>query len=143
LYLQDVFSEGDFFISSDSKRARDSFEMLGVLTYDVSNLFVEAQLPYGFLKKLKMPLFLWAVFLRTIWCLGYTKNCESFREFKKRVKNAYIYLHEKSRRYDHVVIMAHGFVNVNLGRELLKDNWMKVEFKNQNKYFSYKKFSKG
>jgi hypothetical protein len=141
-YLQCVLNEGDFFVSSNLKRARDSFELLGVHAYDVSDLFAEAELPYGILNNLRMPLFLWAFFLRMVWYLGFTKNCESFVDFKKRTKEANTYLQKKFDHYDNVVIMAHGFVNMLLEKELLNDNWARVEGKNRNKFFSYKKFSK-
>jgi hypothetical protein len=143
IYLKGVLNNAHLFISSNLKRALDSFKLLGVHKFDVSYLFAEAELPCGILKNLKMPLFVWTFFLRIVWCLGYTKNCESIYDFKKRMKNAHAYLQEKSKHHDNIVIMAHGFVIMLLEKELLKDNWVKVESKNQNKYFSYKKFSKG
>jgi broad specificity phosphatase PhoE len=132
---------GNFFISSNKKRARDSFGVLGVQTYDISALFAEAELPSGILNNLKMPLFLWALFLRIVWYFGYSKKCESFRDFKKRIKNANTYIKGTLEHNDNVVIMAHGFVNLLLEKELLKDRWVKVECKKRNEFLSYKKFS--
>jgi broad specificity phosphatase PhoE len=141
-YLKHISKTDGFFISSNLKRARDSFQLLGVNTYELSELFVEAELPYGMCTRLKMPLFIWAFMLRIMWYFGYAKNCESIQDFKKRINKALVFINEKLKQNDNVVIMSHGFVNYLLEKELLKDNWIRVESQGRNNFYSYKKYSR-
>ena len=141
-YLEDLVKGDGYFISSSLKRARDSFKLIDVNNFEVSELFVEAEWPSGMLKNLKMPLFLWAFMLRTIWFFGYARNCESLRDFKKRMQKANAFINEKLVQNDNVVIMAHGFENFFLEKEFLKNGWVRVECKNRRKFFSYSKYEK-
>ena len=140
--LEDLVKGDGYFISSSLKRARDSFRLIDVKKFEVSEMFVEAELPFGILKNLKMPLFLWLFLLRTIWFFGYAKNCESLQDFKKRMERANTYVNEKLEQNDNVLIMAHGFVNMFLKKMFLKDNWVKVKCENQGKFLSYSKYER-
>lgn len=142
LYLKKITETGDFFISSNLKRAKESFTYLGVHKFETNDLFNEAELPNGMFKNLRMPLFIWSFLLRAAWVSGYNRECESIKKFKFRIKRAKEYLDEKMAENSNIVVMAHCMMNFTLGRELKKDNWVLMESVNGSKFWSLKKYCK-
>jgi hypothetical protein len=140
--LKAVVERGDYFISSNFRRTKESLTYLGVHEFEVNELFNEAELPFGTFNNLRMPLFIWAFLLRTAWVSGYTKDCESIKNFKLRIKRAKNYLDEKLTEKSNIIVMAHGMMNFTLGKELKRDNWKILDSANGNKFWSYKRYSK-
>lgn len=137
--ILDLIKTGDLFLSSDLKRAKKSYELLGISDYKADVLFNEAKLPLQFIKKkIKLPVFIWVFLLRIIWLLGYhNSSCESVTEFSCRMDNAVQYLEDELNNSGHIVIMAHGFVNLFLIRKLLKKGWKKNVNSINKKFWSY------
>lgn len=134
--LKQNISNGDYFISSNLKRTIDSFKKLEIITNESNKLFNEAELPYGIGKKSKLPFTVWLIFLRIFWRFGYNNNSESHNKFTMRIVEGADYL---ERMFDrkHIVVMAHGFVNRMIVKELLRRNW-RLQIKNGgHKYWSF------
>ncbi|KMQ52243.1 Phosphoglycerate mutase [Chitinispirillum alkaliphilum] len=135
--VKDVISDGDVFICSELKRTSESFSRLGIKRFDTCKLLNEAQLPHGICKNVKLPLFAWLVILRILWRFGWSENSESYMEFKNRIKNAAEYLVNHESEAQHIVVMAHGFVNRHLNAELVKRNWKLVLKEGGNSFWSF------
>lgn len=139
--FKEIISDGDLYISSDLKRTHESFQMLGISGFESNNLFNEADLPYGIGKSIKMPLIIWLVVLRLMWRFGLSINSESYKDFIKRIKKSADFL-EVNRNAKHTIVMAHGFVNRILKRELLRKDWKLTSSKGGHSYWSYSTFEK-
>ena len=131
--------KGDLFLSSNLTRTHKSFELLGITEYKTNNLLNEARLPSDIMPvDIKLPLFTWAFLLRILWLLGYHNNtCESLKEFKNRMDQAVQYLEGETDTFNHIIIMAHGFVNFFMIRKLLKKGWKKTTSSITKKFWSY------
>lgn len=140
--LKNMVKDGDCFIASNLKRTKDSFKLLGINSFEITDLLNEAEIPNGIMMKLHMPLFCWLFLFRTLWYFGCNINCESFAEFKVRIKKAKIFIQKKVENNNKIIIMSHGFVNLQLEKELLLDNWVKLGRKNSSSFMSYKTYSR-
>jgi len=139
--LKEIISDGDLFISSELNRTHESFQMLGINEFESNNLFNEADLPYGIGKSIRMPLIIWLITLRLMWRFGLSINSESYKDFIKRSRKCVGFLEEK-RNAKHTIVMAHGFVNSIVVRELLRRNWKLISSKGGHSYWSYSTFEK-
>lgn len=139
--LQEIISDGDLFISSALTRTHESFQLLGITGFESNNLFNEADLPYGIGKSFKMPIFIWLIVLRLMWRFGLSSNAESYKNFNKRIINCADFL-EKTNNVKHTVVMAHGFVNLILKKELLRRNWKLISSKGGHRFWSYSTLEK-
>lgn len=140
--LKNIVKDGDCFISSNLKRTKESFKLLRIDNFEATDLLNEAELPSGIMLKYRMPLFCWLFLFRTIWYLGCNVRCESFAEFKVRIKKAIRFIQKRVENNNNIVIMSHGFVNLLLEKELLKNNWTKMKNKNSSGFLSYKTYSR-
>ena len=133
-----VFEEGDYppdtvkristagiVFSSHLSRSVESASLLNAEGTVSDSLFREAELPHinRDILKVKMPPGLWAVSLRVIWLLGYSKGCESYRSTKRRALQAADKLIESAESHQTVVLVGHGFFNRMIARELRKKGW--------------------
>jgi hypothetical protein len=130
------------FITSKLKRAIDSFRLLGIKESESTELLNEGELPYGFLKEIYLPLALWAFLTRLLWVIGFHKNSESCKEFKNRIKKAADYIDGQSHRSDHIVVMGHGFTNMQLKKEIKRKNWKHILNHGGHGYWSFDYFEK-
>jgi broad specificity phosphatase PhoE len=136
--IQKLIKNGDLFLSSNLKRAKDSFQLLGITDFQENDLLNEPRLPANlFAKDFRLPIFIWAILLRIVWLSGYDRNCESMKVFKKRMDRAIDFLETKLVAYDHIIIMGHGFVNFFMIRRLLKKGWRKRASTTLKKFWSY------
>lgn len=134
--IKEIIPGGTLFLSSSLKRAQESFRISGVNTFEINNLFNEAELPYGMWKSIRMPLIIWLIILRLFWRLGFSINAEPYSEFIKRIRKCTEFIEEIGNE-KHIIIMAHGFVNRMIKRELLKRNWKLLSGKGGHRYWSY------
>ena len=111
--------------SSHLSRSVESASLLNAEGTVSDSLFREAELPHinRDILKVKMPPGLWAVSLRVIWLLGYSKGCESYRSTKRRALQAADKLIESAESHQTVVLVGHGFFNRMIARELRKKGW--------------------
>jgi broad specificity phosphatase PhoE len=136
--IKNLIKNGDLFISSDLKRAKDSFQLLGITDYQVNSVFNEPRLPSElFNRTVKLPIFIWAILLRVVWLLGYKRDCESIEQFKKRMNLAVHFLENNLLNHHHIIVMAHGFINFFILRRLLKKGWYKIANTTFKKFWSY------
>lgn len=139
--FKDVISTGDLFISSALKRTHESFQLLKVSKFEQNHLFNEADLPCGIGKSIRMPLVTWLIILRFLWRLGMSANSESYKNFIKRMRTGVDFL-EENKNGIHTVVMAHGFINRHIKKELLRRGWRLLSSEGGNSYWSYSTFEK-
>lgn len=139
--LKEIITSGDLFISSDLKRTHESFQMLGISVFEANNLLNEADLPYGIGKSIKMPIIIWFVTLRLMWRFGLSINSESYKDFTKRIRKCADFLEENTNS-KHTIVMAHGFVNLIMKKELLRRDWKILSSKGGHGFWSYSTLGK-
>ena len=65
----------------------------------------------------------WAVILRCLWFSGYSRQCESLANAKRRAKKASERLVKFAEEYESVILVGHGFFNRLISEELKKNGW--------------------
>lgn len=134
--IKNLFDQTDILISSNLKRSVQSIEIFDKTPFETSSIFNEAQLPFSNWKVLKLHPQIWLVTFRLLWLLGYSKNSESFKEAKKRAKNATKKLIELSNQNKTILLVGHGIMNKLIQKELIALNWIESK-KLQNKNWYY------
>jgi broad specificity phosphatase PhoE len=134
--------KADVFISSKLKRTKDSFRLLGVKEFSSLELLNEAELPSGFLKRLKMPFIFWGILIRLSWMAGLKINSESYKDFKVRIQKVAVHLEAISMNSNNIVVMGHGMVNWQLKKELTKRKWRRVSNHGGRSYWSFDTYEK-
>lgn len=113
-----------FVCSSDLKRAIESAHKLSLNgRLHMDPLFREAEIPHGFWPKLKLPLWGWSTITRILWLIGYSRNCESFVEFRRRSHDAAAWLVERTNEHGEVMLVAHGWFNAAIFYHLKRKGW--------------------
>jgi broad specificity phosphatase PhoE len=117
--LRDLVRELKAVFTSDRPRSRQSAAALAPhaeLTIDP--LFAEAPLPSPPLPLLAMSVSGWAVVARLMWHAGYHPGIENYRSAKQRASQAADILIAGARETGAVALVAHGYFNLMIGREL-------------------------
>jgi broad specificity phosphatase PhoE len=112
--------------TSDLKRAIESAKFLNPNLQTISDsLFRETELPTPSAKLwgLKLNSSIWAVILRFLWFCGYSNECESLKDAKRRAEKASKFLVKYANEHNNVVLVGHGFFNMLIGKELRKMGW--------------------
>lgn len=115
--------------------------MLGVNGFETNKFLNEAHLPYGIGKSIKLPFAFWLIVLRILWRFGLSINSESYKEFIDRVKEGTDII-EKNRNANHTIVMAHGFINLMIKKELLRRGWKLISKKGGHNFWSCSTFGK-
>ncbi|MEM1135976.1 MAG: histidine phosphatase family protein [Bacteroidota bacterium] len=124
--------------TSSLNRARHTAKFLfgEEKNYLNDTLFREFERKIAALPNLKLPLKTWLVTSRILWMMGMNKkNIESFSEAKRRAKRATSRLEQLTDENGKVVLVAHGFLNRYLIKNLKKRDW-KVVRKGGKGYFA-------
>jgi len=84
----------------------------------------------------RLPLILpfkgWTAVSRSLWVLGLNqRNTESFKEGKKRANTVVDFIEEKTLYREQVIIVAHGFLNRTVTKEMKKRGWRIMENRGQ------------
>lgn len=119
--LQDLARELDHVFSSDRARSRQSAQKLAPharLTVDA--LFAEAPLASPRFPILRMEVPTWAVMSRILWHAGFHPKIENPRQARARASKAADVLIAKAREAGSAALVAHGYFNWMIGRQLLK-----------------------
>lgn len=117
--LQDLVSELDSVFTSGKPRALDSAKALAPQAELIADpLFVEAPLASPRIPLLRMRVPKWAVVARILWHVGYHPEIENYRRAKHRAAQAADILMAKARAEGAAVLIAHGYFNAMIGREL-------------------------
>jgi broad specificity phosphatase PhoE len=117
--LQDLVAELDSVFTSGKPRAHDSARVLAPNAELIAEpLFVEAPLASPRIPLLRMRVTKWAVVARVLWHAGLHPRIESYPRAKKRAKDAANILVARARKEGIAVLVAHGYFNLMIGREL-------------------------
>jgi broad specificity phosphatase PhoE len=113
-----------FVVCSDLPRSIQSAEALGASAIHISSpIFREMTLPFFDNSPIKLPLKAWAVILRGLWFLGFSRNTESIAAAKARARMVSSKLIELAAEHRSVLFVGHGFLNHYVAKELQAANW--------------------
>ncbi len=119
--LRDLVKELTHVFSSDRPRSRQSAERLAPhAELTVDPLFAEAPLASPRLPFLQMEVPKWAVVSRILWHAGFHPEIENPREARTRAAKATDILIARARTTGLAALVAHGYFNWMIGRQLLK-----------------------
>jgi broad specificity phosphatase PhoE len=124
--LQDLVAELTAVFTSDKRRAHDSAKALAPnAELLVDPLFVEAPLASPKIPMLRMKVPKWAVVARLLWHAGYHPEIENYRKAKHRAAAAADILTRRARADGAAALVAHGYFNFLIGRELRRRGFRK------------------
>jgi broad specificity phosphatase PhoE len=117
--LQDLVRELGTIMTSGKPRSQDSARALAPQAELIADpLFVEAPLASPRIPLLRMNIPKWAVMSRILWHAGYHPEIENYRRAKHRAAQAADILIKRAREEGIAVLVAHGYFNAMIGREL-------------------------
>ncbi len=117
--LSDLVKELGHIFTSDRPRSHESAKALAPhATLEADPLFAEAPLASPRIPLLKMRVPKWAVVARVLWHAGYHPEIENYRKAKHRAGQAADILIEKVRDGAAAALVAHGYFNAMIGRQL-------------------------
>ena len=117
--LQDLVGELSAVFTSGRRRAQDSARALAPNAELIADpLFAEAPLASPPIPLLRMKVPKWAVVSRILWHAGYHPEIENYRRAKHRAAQAADILIARVHRDGVTALVAHGYFNLILGREL-------------------------
>jgi broad specificity phosphatase PhoE len=124
--LQDLLGEIDAVFTSERKRSVDSARALAPHAELIADpLFAEAPLASPPIPLLKMKVPKWAVVARILWHAGYHPEIENYRRAKHRAVQAADILVKRARADGAAALVAHGYFNYIIGRELRRRGFRK------------------
>lgn len=110
-------------VCSDLPRCIESAATLGVVSQYIDPEFRELCLPHGHFPWLRLTAQIWAICFRLLWFLGYSSQCESFAQARRRAENAAHRLEEIAAHQGSVLLLGHGMLNRYIARALIKQGW--------------------
>ena len=124
--LQDLLGEIDAVFTSERRRSVDSARALAPHAELIADpLFAEAPLASPPIPLLKMKVPKWAVVARILWHAGYHPEIENYRRAKHRAVQAADILVKRARTDGAAALVAHGYFNYIIGRELRRRGFRK------------------
>jgi broad specificity phosphatase PhoE len=123
--LQDLVKELSVLHTSGKRRAHESAARLAPHAELIADpLFVEAPLASPRIPLLKMTVPKWAVVSRLLWHVGFSPRVENYRRVKQRVRAAAdVLIHSAQTSRGTAAVVAHGYFNFLLGRELRRQGF--------------------
>jgi len=124
--LREAAAKADVLIASTRRRAIESATaIVAARPFAEDATFIEAPLPPPPLPEwLKLPPRQWGVISRLCWwLLGHNEGQESYAEAKIRAARVAESLIATSARGEEVLVVAHGFFNLMVGRALKARGW--------------------
>jgi broad specificity phosphatase PhoE len=119
--LRDLARELKHVFSSDRPRSRQSAERLAPhAQLTVDPLFTEAPLASPRFPLLRMEVPKWAVVSRLLWHAGFHPGIENPRQARARAAKAADILIARAREVGASALVAHGYFNWMIGRQLRK-----------------------
>jgi broad specificity phosphatase PhoE len=117
--LQDLVKELSAVYTSGKARAHESAKALAPNAELIADpLFVEAPLASPRIPLLRMKVPKWAVVARILWHAGYHPEIEDYRRAKSRAAKAADILIQRAHADGRAALVAHGYFNLMIGREL-------------------------
>lgn len=124
--LQDLVAGLAAVFTSGKKRADESARVLAPKAELIADpLFVEAPLAAPRIPVLKMRVPKWAVVARVFWHAGYHPEIENYRRAKHRASEAADILVARAHADGTAALVAHGYFNFLIGRELRRRGYTK------------------
>ena len=112
--------------TSGKARAHESAKALAPGAELIADpLFVEAPLASPRIPLLRMKVLKWAVVARILWHAGYHPEIKNYRRSKARAAEAADILLARARADGQVALVAHGYFNLMIGRELRRRGFAK------------------
>ncbi|HWY63469.1 MAG TPA: histidine phosphatase family protein [Rhizomicrobium sp.] len=122
--IADLIKELTFVFTSGRPRAHESARVLAPhaeLVADV--LFAEAPLASPRIPLIRMRVPKWAVVARLLWHAGYHPDIENYAVARTRAIRAADILVGKAMHGGAVALVAHGYFNAMIGRQLRRRGW--------------------
>jgi broad specificity phosphatase PhoE len=125
--LQELVADIAAVFTSDRKRAHESAKLLAPKAELVIDpLFMEAPLASPRIPLLRMRVPKWAVVARVLWYAGYHPEIENYAKAKRRAAQAAGILQQQAEAAGAVALVAHGYFNYLIGRELGRRGYRKT-----------------
>ena len=120
-------------LTSNLKRSMETGNLIGEKIIP-NSIFCEAEVPLIKFPAIRIRAKFWMALSRFLWLFGVKKNCESFKNAKKRavriIENIESHLLENQR----VVIVGHGFMNRLIKKKLIQRGWSLSQVEDDNKF---------
>jgi len=125
--LQDLVGELDALFTSGRKRADESARVLAPQAELIADpLFAEAPLASPPIPLLRMKVTKWAVVSRILWYAGFNPRIENYRRARRRAVQAADILIARAHTDGAAALVAHGYFNFLIGRELRRRGFRKT-----------------
>lgn len=126
-HLQDLVRELEVVFTSGRPRSTESAKALAPNAELIADpLFVEAPLASPRIPLLRMTVPTWAVMARILWHAGYHPEIEDYRRARSRAADAADILMGRGRKDGQAALVAHGYFNLMIGRELRRRGFTKT-----------------
>jgi len=124
--LQDLVRELSAIYASTKLRATESAKALAPNAELIADpLFIEAPLASPRIPLLRMKVPKWAIVARILWHAGYHPEIENYRRAKHRASEAADILIKRAGEEGETALVAHGYFNAMIGRELRQRGFRK------------------
>lgn len=124
--LQGLVKELEVVFTSGRPRSTESAKALAPNAELIADpLFVEAPLASPRIPLLRMKVPTWAVMARILWHAGYHPEIEDYRRAKARAAEAADILMRRAHEDGQAALVAHGYFNLMIGRELRRRGFTK------------------
>jgi broad specificity phosphatase PhoE len=124
--VQDLVEGLSPIYTSDRPRSQDSARALAPEAELIADpLFVEAPLASPRIPLVHFGVPAWAVMARILWHAGYHPEIENYRRSKQRAKKAADILTTRAKADGVAVLVAHGYFNAIIGRELRRRGFLR------------------
>jgi len=143
--LRDLAREADYIFASTRKRAVETADALVQGKHFVRDpVFIEAPLPPPSLPSfIRLKPATWGFLARTAWWFfRHHEGQETRWEAEKRAETAAERLIEAATEGATVLVLAHGFFNLMIGRALKRRGWKQIEGRGY-KYWATRRFVRG
>lgn len=122
--ISDLVRELRHVFTSGKPRAHDSARVLAPhAELIVDPLFAEAPLPSPRIPLLRMTVVKWAVVARLLWHAGHSPDIENYPRTRARAARAADMLTQRVMDGGAVALVAHGYFNAMIGRQLRLRGW--------------------
>jgi broad specificity phosphatase PhoE len=125
--------------TSDLKRSLETGRLIGNHIIPDS-IFREAEVPLIKFPSFRLKAKVWLAISRSLWLLGLSTKCESFKEAKHRAKRIVERIEALQSENKRVVIIGHGFLNRLIRNELMQQGWFLEKVKAENGFLSRMSF---